>query len=284
MGLFNGKEVNELVVKTKENTNDIMAVRRDIESNRYEIENFKVQQEEKMQLLMDEILNIKNNYSNKVRLIEDEKDSLKNELDEIMSLQKIKKDKLTILDVCKYPDVINIKTAEFKYYLYKNGVMNMTINKERNSFTLNIDGLDKVNSELKEHFLIVENKLLFNNTILEYIKKYEKEILESVNQYNAKQGQYKTSKKKLESRNVGNYQDEINKICSPDGIYENNKDKWKAIYKIFMIKYPSIFNEWNNFKETTESDKTHKSSLVHYVVTEKGEGNYLLKIACDLFA
>lgn len=279
MGLFNGKEVNELVVKTKENTNDIMAVRRDIENNRYEIEDFKIKQEEKMQLLMDEILNLKNNYSNKVRLIEDEKDSLKNELDEIMSLQKIKKDKLTILDVCKHPDIINIKTAEFKYYLYKNGVMNMTINKERNSFTLNTDGLCKVNSELKEHFLIVENKLLFNNTILEYIKKYEKEILESVNQYNAKQEQYKISKHNLESRNVTNYKEEIKLICGTD-----SNEKWNAIYKIFSQKNKTFYDEYNKYKTEHHVEGKYDISMVAYVVSVMGEGNYLLKIACDLFA
>ena len=138
MGLFNGKEVGELVLKTNENTNEIMAVKRDLETNKYEIESFKIESEEKIKLILDEVMEIKKSYSivseehivitNRCNVLENEKLELQKELEEALQSQKIKGEYMTFDDVSKSVNISGFKTAELKYYLHENGVMNMTIN------------------------------------------------------------------------------------------------------------------------------------------------------------
>jgi hypothetical protein len=279
MGLFNGKEVNELVTKTGENTNEIIAVKRDIEKNTCEIESIKIEYEKRFKLLSDEILKIRNVSNDKIAVFEKERDEAKIALQEELESQKIKGENLTFHDVCNIANISGLKTADLKFYLCENDIMSMNINKAKNSFSLKINSVDDLHSELMNYLVIHKGKLLFKQNIVEYIEKYRQNIIDSIDRYHAKQEQYKKSAKNLASRNVENYKEEIKMICGTD-----TNVKWNAIYKIFSNTYKTFYNDWNKYKTEHHVDGRYDIPMVDYVVSIMGEGNYLLKIACDLYA
>lgn len=291
MGIFNNKELNELVIKTNDNTNDIVAVRRDIDYIKLETSEENKNLYDEISELKKSLLEINNsidfevdNYKRKIEVIENEKKKLQEELKNAINLNMIKGDNLTFTDVCKNGIIPNINTSQLKYYLYEIGVMSMSINKERNTFSINSDNLNMIDKELIDCLYIDENKLLFKQGFLDYVNNNKDEIIKSARRYSEKQNQYKSSKKNLESRNVANYRNEIASICNKDGNYEQDKSRWKAIYDIFMIKYPDVFKDRKKYIDEHEKDRNRKITMVDYIVSIMGEGNYLLKITCDLYA
>ena len=279
MGLFNGKEVNGLVVKTTENANDIMAVRRDLESNRYEIETLKVEYEKKFKVVLDEILNIRNLSNNKISGLEKENSELKKELEDAIISQKIKGENYTFEDIRKKSGISNMQSADLKFYLHENGVMSMNINRARNSFSLNTDKIESVEEELRNNLIVLDGKLLFKKSFIDYIEKHKSEIEESIERYHTKQKQYIKSSQSLASRNVENYREEINLICGFD-----SPERWIAIYKVFSKRFKTFYNDFNKYVEEHKGETKYDITKVKYIVGVMGEGNYLLKIACDLFA
>jgi len=253
----NKEEFSGLVVKTSNNTNEIVAVRRDIDIN-------KTEQDELNKFLLDKICMLE-----KIILVN------KEELKELQ-IESEKVDNLSLKDICKDLKLKNINSSGLKFYLYENGLLTMSINKDRNSFSLNTNNIDNVDKILMNSINIINDQLSFDNSFITYAETNQTKIEESLERYSNKQKQYKISKKNLESRNVKNYQREIGKIC---GVKDNfDKEKWTGIYKKYGEKYTSFFNDYNKYK------KENDISVVAYVVTIMGEGNYLLKIACDLYA
>lgn len=180
----------------------------------------------------------------------------------------------SIRAVCKEIPIQGLNSTVLKYYLYENNVYDMKINELRNCFNLKIKSNDELTSELKDCIHIKDNSIEFNKEFLSYCDKNKGEILSSIERYNNKQEQYKKSKKKLESRNVENYREEIKAICGTD-----SNERWIAIYKVFSKTYRNFYDNCEAYK------KEHGYiSRVQYVVSIMGQGNFLLKIACDLYA
>ena len=157
--------------------------------------------------------------------------------------------------------------------------MNMTINRERNSFSLIVDKLNAVDLELMNHLAIADGKLFFEKSIVGYIQNRKSDIEESVGRYHAKQEQYKKSSQSLASRNVENYRVEINLICGND-----SSERWLAIYKVFAKRFKTFYNDHKKYIEDHKGETKYDITKIKYIVGIMGEGNYLLKIACDLYA
>lgn len=269
MRLFNNdkkEEINELVIQTGNNTSEIIALRRDNETTKKELELYKIETEERYKLLLE-----------KIQALETERIQI--DAETLENTAKNSKDNYTFDEICPILKVKNLNTSTLKYYLHENGLMNLKINPNKNHFSLNLDNLNHVGQDLLNCIDINDNKISFKPEFIDYIKSKYQEVLSSIVRYNRKQEQYKISKKNLESRNITNYKEEIKAICGTD-----SNEKWNAIYKIFSNTYKNFYNEYEKYKTENHVDGRYDISRVAYVVSVMGEGNYLLKIACDLYA
>lgn len=271
MKLFNKEGSTELSIKTKNNTNNIENNTNNIVSLRRDVDNNDLKHDKQYMFLLNEL----NLLKLKTEVYENEKNEMIKSDKEEKMLEDKKGSNLTFSDVCKKIMIKNIKTANLKFYLYENGLLNMSINKDRNSFSLISENIKNINEDLMSCLHIANGQILFDNSFIEYANKNKEQISQSIKRYQMKQDQYKISMKNLQNRNANNYQLEIGKIC---GVKENyNKEKWSFVYKKFSEKYTTFFDDYTKYKAETPI------TVVAYVVTVMGEGNYLLKIACDLY-
>jgi hypothetical protein len=283
MGLFNNKEeFNELAVKTESNVNEIIAVKRDINHVSDEVRNISIESDERYKFLLDKLSSLEELYMSKLTVIDEERRVLINDYKNDVLQNDNKSEYSTCSDICKIIDIKNIKTASLKFYLHEKGIYNMSINKDRNSFSINNNNINNVREDLLKCIHISDNDVLFNRQFIEYSVINKDEILKSIQRYDNKQKQYKISKKNLESRNTKNYQNEINKICGTKDTYDGQK--WGVLYKLFGEKFPLFEENYKKYTNEHDKDKEYKTTKIKYVVSEMCEGNYLLKIACDLYA
>lgn len=187
--------------------------------------------------------------------------------------------------ICRALNFKGFTPTLFKYFLYENGIFEMNIHEHRNTFSLKAVRDESSNMELMKmvHKNKSKSKITYSKEIIPYLFDKKDEILKSIKKYEAKQEQYKISRKKLETKNVINYQDEINAICgiSKSGSY--NEERWGLIYNIFRKSFPTFEDDVKKYRKEHSEDR-YPITKVKYVVSVMTEGNYLLKIACDLFA
>lgn len=182
-------------------------------------------------------------------------------------------------ELCKKLNIKGLDSAHFKFYLYEHGVMEMNINEINNSFKP-IANLESCLFELKDYLHIKKwNSITFNPDVIPLLKEREQDILNSILKYDSKRAQYKKSKRELGSKNTENYRSEIVKICGTDGT-----ERWYQIYKVFAKRFPNFWKDFEKYKKENPYVGKYETSKIHYVVSVMGEGNYLLKIACDLYA
>lgn len=191
---------------------------------------------------------------------------------------KFNNDWLTITNMCKLLKIKN--QTKLKYYLYDCGVYDININIDRNTFS--VDGVKLLNEcpeFIRDKYMIEDGKLLLHVSLVDYFKEKDKQMTDAYAKCLRKNAKYKQSKKELESKIVEDYQDKINQICgtSKNGGY--NKERWAMVYNVFRKSYPMLDNNYANYQA-----EFGYVSKVRYVVTQMGLGNYLLKIACELYA
>ena len=159
----------------------------------------------------------------------------------------------------------------------------MKINKIRNVFKIKNEKNIFVPEKLKDCIIIKDDEIVFTEKFIDYIKKKKKELIDSINKYDNKKKEYEISKNNLGNIAVKNYQMEIGRICGTQDGY--NSDKWKQIYDIFRETYSNFEQDYKRYNENEMMNENAKYAMskVKYVVTVMHEGDFLLKIACDLF-
>ena len=121
-----------------------------------------------------------------------------------------------------------------------------------------------------------------------FFNEHIEQLKESVERYLRKQSQFKESKQHLSTLEIKNYQDEIGLIC---GVNKNgNKydtSTWAAIYKRYEVDHNGWLKKYylwvDQFLKDNPDYQYSKPSRVKYLVQEVGDGDVLLKIACELF-
>lgn len=193
-------------------------------------------------------------------------------------------DTLTYKEVCQsLKDFTYLTTTTFKYYLYECGIMDLKINPIHNSFRIS-ENFGKSDSELKKYIHTTDGTITFDKEVLEYLTNNPKGLQESIDRYIRRQKQFNESKEHLSEIEIKNFQEEICAICGTKESYE--KEKWALIYNMYEKDHPNYRKKYDTFADTYMSEHPnakYKPSVVKYLVHECGDGNVLLKIACELF-
>lgn len=260
-------KTNELSKETDKNKSDIILFGNDV-----------AELKETMNNLLDGYKNISKEYYEMKKIMEDLKNDQKHEIE----IKKQKSDILTCGDVCKKIALKNLNQTSLKYFLYELGLLKLNINKHLNTYAV-VSDYEKVNSEVGQYMHVSGRVITFDKEVLNYFNEHANQLKESIERYLKKQTQFKESKKHLSKIQVNNYQKEINKICGVSDSYD--KEKWAKIYGIYKKYHPNFWNEHNKYVEKflKENPNEKKPTMITYLVQEVGDGDVLLKIACELF-
>lgn len=207
---------------------------------------------------------------------------------EIKATEKAKSelpDTLTYKEICDSLDGFNyLDQTSFKYYLYENGILDLKINRVRNTYKIS-DNFSDSNSEIKKYIYVTDGAITFDKNVLEFLINNSQNLQNSIDRYIRKQKQFNESKQHLSEVEIKNFQKEIGQICGVGDKYDKNK--WKMIYK----RYEDDHKDWTKkydlwtekFLQEHPNYKYDKPSRIMYLVKEVGDGDVLLKIACELF-
>ena len=191
---------------------------------------------------------------------------------------------LTYKEVCDaLVDFSYLTQTSFKYFLYENGILDLKINRIHNTYKISNE-FNNSTSELKKYICITDGALTFDNSILDYLVNNPEGLQESIYRYVRKQKQFSESKQHLSEVEIKNFQSEIGKICGTLDSYD--KDKWASIYNRYEKDHPNYRKQYDSFSESymiEHPNAKYKPSIIKYLVQEVGDGDVLLKIACELF-
>ena len=250
----------------------------------------------KMQL---DIQNVKRRYDNENKKINDtiaillEKiANLEKQRDELfdtalpnmeaMQLPKIQdNDILDIRALCRELKFSGLDVTKVKYFLYKKGIYDIKINEFRDSYFLKSSFGDDTDKELLSFIHTNGKKITFSKDIIEYFNKNNDEVIDSIASYDAKNNQYKVSRKNVAAKQIQNYKEEIKNICGSD-----SPARWIEIYKEFSKTFPTFYEDHKRYAEKyAEEHPNAKYTFpkIDYVVKVMQQGNILLKIACHLY-
>lgn len=211
---------------------------------------------------------------------------------EIKATEKAKiqlPDTLTYKEVCDSLDGFNyLDQTSLKYYMYESGILDLKINRVRNTYKIS-DNFGNSNSEIKKYIHMTDGVITFDKDILEFLINNSQDLQNSIDRYIRKQKQFNESKQHLSEVEIKNFQEEIGIICGVDrGERKNyNPKKWGMIYKRYEIDHKDWLKKYDlwakNFLQEHPNYKYDKPSRIMYLVQEVGDGDVLLKIACELF-
>lgn len=211
---------------------------------------------------------------------------------EIKATEKAKiqlPDTLTYKEVCNSLDGFNyLDQTSLKYYLYESGILDLKINRVRNTYKIS-DNFGNSNSEIKKYIHMTDSVITFDKEILEFLINNSQDLQNSIDRYIRKQKQFNESKQHLSEVEIKNFQEEIGIICGVDrGERKNyNPKKWGMIYKRYEVDHKDWLKKYNlwaeKFLQEHPNYKYAKPSRIMYLVQEVGDGDVLLKIACELF-
>lgn len=209
---------------------------------------------------------------------------------EIEATQKAKDvmpDNLTYKEVCKsLKEFRYLSTASFKYFLYECGILDMKINQIHNTYRLS-ENFSTSNAEVKKYIHTTNGVVTFDKNILEYFMENSNELQASIDRYVKKQKQFNESKERISMKRVKNYQAEIGKICGIDdgNGKKYNVDNWEILYKRYGVDHKDWLEKYYLWKPQylSEHPELKYATRLTYIVKECGDGDVLLKIACELF-
>lgn len=207
---------------------------------------------------------------------------------EIKATEKAKSelpDTLTYKEICDSLDEFNyLDQTSFKYYLYENGILDLKINRVRNTYKISDNFCDS-NSEIKKYIHVTDGVITFDKDVLEFLINNSQNLQNSIDRYIRKQKQFNESKQHLSEVEIKNFQKEIGQICGVGDKYDKNK--WKMIYKRYEDDHKDWMKKYDlwteKFLQEHPNYKYDKPSRIMYLVKEVGDGDVLLKIACELF-
>ena len=192
---------------------------------------------------------------------------------------------MTYKEICDSLDGFNyLDQTSFKYYLYENSILDLKINRVRNTYKLS-DNFDNSNSEIKKYIYVTDGAITFSKDVLEFLVNNSQDLQNSIDRYIRKQKQFNESKQHLSEVEIKNFQKEIGQICGVGDKYDKNK--WKMIYKRYEDDHKDWLKKYDlwteKFLQEHPNYKYDKPSRIMYLVKEAGDGDVLLKIACELF-
>lgn len=181
-----------------------------------------------------------------------------------------------------------LDSTSFKYYLYENGILDLKINRIRNTYKISVKFNDST-SAIKQYIHVTDGVITFDKNVLEFLVNNSQDLQNSIDRYIRKQKQFNESKQHLSEVEIKNFQKEIGIICGVDnGESKNyNPKKWGMIYKRYEVDHKDWLKKYDlwaeNFLQEHPNYKYDKPSRIMYLVQEVGDGDVLLKIACELF-
>ena len=286
MGLFGTKEKNydteiallnekqvELSQRADKNKSDIVSFGIDFGAFKTSVGND-----------MNEIWSYVKNLTSELAELRKWKEEQNKENIAIETAKTLLPDTLTYKEVCQsLKDFTYLTVTTFKYYLYECGIMDLKINPIHNTFRIS-ENFDKTESELKKYIHTTDGAITFDKNILEYLTNNPKGLQNSIDKYIRKQKQFNESKEHLSEVEIKNFQAEICAICGTKESYD--KEKWTLIYNRYEKDHPNYRKNYDAFADAYISEHPnakYKPSVVKYLVHECGDGDVLLKIACELF-
>lgn len=271
IGLLNERQ-NKLSEITDKNKSDIVALGIDFSEYKETIGN-----------QLNEVWDFMKGLNSDLAEFKKWKEEQRQEAKAIRKAKEELPDTLTYKEVCQSLNGFSyLDVTSFKYYLYENGILDLKINPIRNTYRISSD-YDNSTSELKQYIHITDGVITFDKAVLDYLVKNSKELQNSINKYNRKQNQFNKSKQHLAEIQVIDYQAEINKICGINDTYDGKK--WGMIYKRYELDHKNWKKSYEVWKEKyLEEHPYYKyATQITYLVQEVGDGDVLLKIACELF-
>lgn len=190
-------------------------------------------------------------------------------------------DILDIRTLCRELNISGFGTTNVKYYLFEHGIYNMKINECKNSYSIKSKFDKNADKELVGYIHINKKKITFSRKIIDYFRRNETLVKESICRYDKKNKEYKIAKKNVSTKMVQNYREEIKRIC---GL--NSPEKWIPLYNEFSKTFPNFYKDFEKAKkEYREKHPTveHDLTKIAYVVEDMQQGDVLLKIACQLY-
>lgn len=294
MGLFGTKEKNydteiallnenqkQISAITDKNKSDIIALGLDFSSLGEDLKNHKTKTNEQF----NEVLEFIKHFNSDIAELKKWKEEQTHENKATEKAKSVLPDTLTYEEVCKsLQGFTYLDTTSFKYYLYENNILDLKINRVRNTYKIS-DNFGNSNSEIKKYIYVTDGAITFDKNILEFLINNSQNLQNSIDRYIRKQKQFNESKQHLSEVEIKNFQKEIGQICGVGDKYDKNK--WKMIYK----RYEDDHKDWTKkydlwtekFLQEHPNYKYDKPSRIMYLVKEVGDGDVLLKIACELF-
>lgn len=266
-GLISQYVNKELLATTNKMQLDIQNVER-----RYDSENKKIN--DTIAILLEKIANLEKQRDESLDT------TLSNS--ETMQLPKTQdNDILDIRSLCRELKISGLDVTKVKYFLYRKGIYDIKINEFRDSYFLKSSFDNDTDKELLSFIHTNGKKITFSKDIIEYFNKNNDEVIDSIASYDAKNNQYKVSRKNVAAKQIQNYKEEIKNICGSD-----SPARWIEIYKEFSKTFPTFYKDHKRYAEKyAEEHPNAKYTFpkIDYVVKVMQQGNILLKIACHLY-
>jgi hypothetical protein len=274
IALLNEKQ-NEISEKTNKNNGDIVAFGLDFK-------NYKSSINEQFNEVWDFVKHMNSD------IVEFKKWKEEQNKEEIAT-KEVKKelpDTLTCKEVAdSLTGFVYLDQTSLKYYLYENNILDLKINRIRNTYRIS-DNFSNSDSEIKKYIHVSDGIITFDKDILDYFMNNSSRLQDSISRYVRKQKQFNESKQHLSEVEIKNFQTEIGIICGTSANGSYDKKKWSLIYKIYEKDHPNFWNDHKKYvdKYMEEHPNTqYKPTMITYLVKEVGDGDVLLKIACELF-
>ncbi len=273
IALLNEKQ-NELSEKTNKNNSDVIALGSDFTD-------LKISVGEEINKVWDFVKHMNSDLAE----FKAWKNSQEQEIKETKKAKSELPDTLTYKEICDSLDGFNyLDQTSFKYYLYENEILDLKINRVRNTYKIS-DNFGNSNSEIKKYIYVTDGVITFSKDVLEFLVNNSQNLQNSIDRYIRKQKQFNESKQHLSEVEIKNFQKEIGQICGVGDKYDKNK--WRMIYKRYEDDHKDWLKKYDlwteKFLQEHPNYKYDKPSRIMYLVKEAGDGDVLLKIACELF-
>ena len=212
--------------------------------------------------------------------------NLKNEKKVEMEVKSEMPDIMTCYDICaEITDVKYLNPTSLKYYLYELGLLTLNINKRLNTYKA-VSNYKEIHTDISQYMHVKGRVITFDKGVIDYLKKHSEDLQNSIDRYLRKNIQYSKSKDRIDALKVKNYQTEICNICGTDSNGNYDATKWGQIYSRYSIEHKNWRNEYNKWADNymVEHPRAkYRPTQITYLVQKVGDGDILLKIACELF-
>lgn len=277
IALLNKKQ-NELSEKADKNNSDVIALGIDFADFKSSINN-----------KFNDVLEDYKRAISKISELEKWKEDHEHENKATEKAKSVLPDTLTYEEVSKtLRGFTYLDSTSFKYYLYENGILDLKINRIRNTYKIS-EKFNDSTSTIKKYIHVTDGVITFDKDVLEFLINNSQDLQSSIDRYIRKQKQFNESKQHLSEVEIQNFQEEIGFICGVDrGERKNyNPKKWGMIYKRYEVDHKDWLKKYDlwakKFLQEHPNYKYDKPSRIMYLVQEVGDGDVLLKIACELF-